>query len=96
MQRVSKKRRATLPARKLCLEAVRERSGGRCECKCSPDCTGRMDTGHEPLKRSRGGDPTDPAQVLAACDRCNFWIEENPTEATRLGLAISRYEGRRM
>jgi hypothetical protein len=55
-----------------------------------------MDTGHEPLKRSRGGDPTDPAQVLAACHACNDWIELFPDAATLLGLNVSRYEGRRM
>jgi hypothetical protein len=95
LRRQSAKARARAEARRECLRVVRERSGGRCECRCSPDCTGRMETGHEPLKRSRGGDCTDPAQVLAACLLCNGWIEDHDEEATRLGLSISRYPGRR-
>ena len=96
IRRQSKKAARRARERRKCLAVVRERSGGRCECRCSPNCTGRMDTGHEPQKRSRGGDPTDPNQVLAACNFCNFWIEENPAAATKLGLSVSGHPGRRV
>lgn len=40
---------------------------------------------HEPLLRSRGGDPLDPAQCVALCRPCHSWIHANPAEATAGG-----------
>lgn len=87
---MSDKFRAKLPARKTCLEAVRRRCGGKCEARVSPRCTGRFDHGHEPRKRARGADITDPAQVVAVCWLCDDWISHNEAEATRRGLLIPK------
>ncbi len=46
-------------------------------------------TVHEPLKRSRGGDPTDPNQGIGICAACHRFTEDFPAEATRLGLLVS-------
>lgn len=36
---------------------------------------------HEPLPRSRGGDPLDPAQCVLVCRRCHESIHQNPAHA---------------
>lgn len=87
---VSSKRARLNRERRKCLEVVRQRSGGLCECR-TPDCTVHMVTGHEPQKRSRGGDFSNPDEVLASCSACNFWIEDNDALATELGLSVSQF-----
>jgi hypothetical protein len=40
---------------------------------------------HEPLCRSRGGDPSDPAQCWPLCRQCHDEIHDHPEQATRDG-----------
>src|SRR5690348_13849871 len=40
------------------------------------------------LTRARGGDPTDPANVLLGCRACHRWAHENDEAATALGLLV--------
>lgn len=45
---------------------------------------------HEVLTRARGGDPTDPDNILCLCRRCHQWVTEHETDAKALGLVRSR------
>lgn len=60
-------------------------------------CHGPL-VGHEPLKRSAGGDACDPGEVMIVCWRLNEDIEIYPNLARQFGLSKSmgtRYaEGR--
>lgn len=51
-------------------------------------CYGHAEDGHEPLTRRRGGDPTDPAQVLPVSRACHDYIHDHPDVATAAGLLI--------
>lgn len=41
---------------------------------------------HEVLSRGRGGDPTDPENILCLCRPCHHWVTVNPADATEAGL----------
>jgi hypothetical protein len=45
---------------------------------------------HEVLSRGRGGDPTDPENILALCREHHHQITVNPEWAESLGLSRSR------
>lgn len=45
---------------------------------------------HEILTRGRGGDPTDPANILCLCAPCHRWVTTHETEARALGLVRGR------
>ncbi|ASR83968.1 HNH endonuclease [Arthrobacter phage Shrooms] len=45
---------------------------------------------HEVLSRGRGGDPTDPENILCLCRWCHHWVTVNPKAATELGLLRGR------
>ena len=87
---ISEKRRATLPARERCRQAVLERDGGRCRAKL-PGCWKFATEVHEPLPRGRGGDETDPAACIALCPACHRQIHDNPAWATANGWTVSGY-----
>ena len=60
-------------------------SGRRCElgpvlqaAGLDPGCVGRIGGFHERRKSSAGGSRSNPANLLAACNRCNGWIEDHP------------------
>lgn len=92
LKAMSAKRKASLSKRRRTVQEVIERDKF-CQARdLVPDvaCGGPL-TGHEPLFRSRGGDPTDPEQVIACCWIHNGWIADHPKEAEAVGLAISRY-----
>jgi hypothetical protein len=74
------------PERRTCLATVRSRCGGKCEARIHPACTNQMNHGHEVTPRGRGGDPTDPANVLGVCWICHDWITNHPTKAKEKGL----------
>lgn len=48
-------------------------------------CSGGVE-GHEPLRRSQGGDPFDPAQVVLLCAGHHRWVHDHPDMARRVGL----------
>lgn len=56
-----------------------------CQVRWDATCTGRMQTAHEPLMRSRGGDPSDREAMVPTCNRCHEQIHANPKEATERG-----------
>jgi hypothetical protein len=61
-------------------------------------CRGQL-VGHEPLKRSAGGDPCDPEQVMTICEQLNMDVENYPDLAKVFGLTISassKYENGRL
>ena len=45
---------------------------------------------HEVLTRGRGGDPTDPANILLVDRICHKFITEHETDARALGLVRAR------
>ena len=59
---------------------------GPCEARIEGVCTGRAETAHEPLLRSRGGDPADEAQMIGICHACHRYAHDHPAEATERGL----------
>jgi hypothetical protein len=94
---VSKKRRAENVERKALME---EKFGPRENWRCAfPQidngfglgCFGDVN-GHEVLKRSRGGSVTDMTIVVLACQYHNDWVEENPRQAHRMGLAAHAWD----
>ena len=68
--------------------------GPYCEgCPVTPvgDPEGRAWTDmHEVLTRARGGDPTDPGNILCLCRRCHEWVTTHETQARALGLVRGR------
>ena len=65
---------------------------GPCEARIEGICTGRAQTGHEPLLRSGGSDPSDEAQMLAVCNRCHEHIHQHPAESYASGLLKHRWD----
>lgn len=68
-----------------------EQRGPRCE---APGCDARWTDMHERLKRSRGGDPLDPANIVCLCRRCHEWTERHPAAATEAGLLTPSWQMR--
>lgn len=91
---VSKKRRATCARRHRVVQAVFERDGG-CVMRVggpkwtrdAPECRGWWD-GHEPLRRSQGGDPLDPDQVLTLCRAHHDYVHAHVAWAKSVGLLV--------
>lgn len=86
---MSNRRRREKKARRECVHAVKERSGGMCEARLLC-CCGRGDQAHEKLSRAQGGDPTDAANVLWLCWKCHARIHRFPMESAKRGLLLSR------
>ncbi len=77
---ISKKRARTLPKRR---EALEQRVEGQpCVGRAGSICEGAAVVGHEPLLRSRGGDPTDPKQIIPLCGACHEWVHNFPLLAS--------------
>ena len=100
MRRISNKRRRSLAARKRAVHDSLAAQGFKCwgvDHLYGHSCQGGY-VGHEPLLRSRGGDPTDAAQVVVICSGLHDEIHRNPEWAEEVGLMLSggvRYsEGR--
>jgi hypothetical protein len=67
-----------------------------------PDCEGwtrlpvcpinrhAADDGHEPVRRSQGADPADPAQVIPLCRAAHDWVHANPRKASERYTAAGR------
>lgn len=64
-------------------QAVRDRSGGRCEV-AGPVCTGSGEHFHHVLRRSQGGKHS-AANLLHACAADHRWIHEHPEDSYRMG-----------
>lgn len=76
-------------ARRRCMEIVvrRDRICRAAGIVRDIGCNGPLD-GHEPLPRSRGGDPTDPEQVILVCRQHHDWIHAHPEASYGYGLLI--------
>lgn len=68
---------------------VRERSGGLCEARVSPRCSGRGTHVHHRQLRSQGG-TNDVENLLDVCVSCHSFIHANPAKSYALGLLIRR------
>lgn len=91
---VSNARRAENKIRGAVLADVLMRDGYRCKVRdYLPDvfCLGRL-TGHELLSRGRGGSIINPANIVAACERHNGYLHDNPEKAHALGLLKHAWE----
>ena len=86
---VSKKRAAVNRERKKLLEKHKD---DPCVVVWDTGCTRRMQTLHEPLLRSRGGNPASEEGTIPVCGHCHRRIHDNPREATQRGWMGSRYE----
>lgn len=71
-------------------ERLRAERGDRCQAAVE-GCAGRWTDMHEVVRRSQGGDPTDPANILLVCRPCHVWITEHPEGAVACGLAAWRW-----
>lgn len=60
--------------------------GKPCVARWDDGCHGMAVTLHEPLLRSRGGDPASDADTIAVCSYCHDAIHRNVAEATERGL----------
>ena len=101
IKKISDKRLASLDARDECVKIVRERDRNLCRLDPRspfyepwwrafdlPGCGGPLDP-HEPLTRQRGGDATDPDQVILICRRHHDWAhDEDPETAETIGVLI--------
>jgi len=89
---MSRRRQREQRARRDLIRALIEARGDRCELQVEGTCTGRVEGGHEILKRSRLGSILDPENVLLSCNPCNGWVEDNPDDAHARGLARHSWE----
>ena len=92
LRKMSADRKARVPERRAVVQSVTESQNWVCGgIGVLEDhvCSGPL-VGHEPLKRSQGGDYCDPGDVLVVCQGLNGWVEDNPTRAMALGLSRSQ------
>jgi hypothetical protein len=90
---VSEKRLALLDDRRRCVDAVRRRSGGRCELRLPRICLVASCDVHEMVPRGRGGSPYDPSNCADACRPCHRFCHDFPAAARRLGFVLSGPSG---
>ena len=90
IRRVSLKRQRANRERRRLMEQHRN---DPCLIRWDQDCTGRMQTLHEPLLRSRGGDPTSEEGTVSTCHNCHSQVHANPKEATNRGWMVPSWEG---
>jgi hypothetical protein len=55
-----------------------------------PACRRPFTDLHEVLTRGRGGDPTDPENILLLCREHHKWVTEHEEEARAMGLVRAR------
>lgn len=85
---VGRKARREAPALREFRRVIRERSGGACEIRVSPYCSGRMDHAHHccPADRDRG--VHDPERGLGLCAACHAHVHAHPERSYRWGHLI--------
>lgn len=91
IRRVSKKRAKKLRDRQPLRDALQRRSGGRCEVRFSPYCTGVGQGPHHKKKESQGGSDT-LENCLWSCNIRNSAIEDEPLRARAEGLVVLSWE----
>ena len=96
MRTQSKKARETGETRRRLKWSIMAHRGNACEaCPYTPSDIGAnpprpFDDLHEVLTRGRGGDPTDPANILLVCRTCHDWITTHELAARAAGLVRAR------
>jgi hypothetical protein len=80
-------RRAYLNAHPRCVIGPILQTAGRPE---AANCRGWASELHERVKRSRGGSPLDPANLLPTCRPCHEVTEAEVKVSTELGLLAPR------
>jgi len=85
----STKRRNRSQERRDAVLTAMARDGYTCQALHVLDhpCTGEL-VGHEPHKRSQGGDPYEVDEILTVCQWVNDWVEREPAKARELGLSV--------
>lgn len=86
---VSKKRRPLVRKRS---ELLKARQGDPCEVRWDELCTFTGTTLHEPLLRSRGGNPGIEDGNVWLCFNCHFNIHAHPAEAHWRGWMLHAWE----
>lgn len=71
--------------------ALIERSGGYCEVRLSPHCTGVGTAGHHILKQSQTDDH-DIDLIAWSCWPCNDYVEVHADEAEAAGMLIKSWD----
>ncbi len=92
MRAISKKRAKVQRKRK---KLIAKRIGAPCEIRWEGYCMGTGVTLHEPLLRSRGGDPASEEGTVWTCSSCHMAVHQFPEEAARRGWMIHSWEGLR-
>lgn len=93
IRRVSRKRAATVSARREAVRSAMVRAGWRCEAPAygAPGvCWGPCDP-HEPLTRARGGSIVDPSNIVIVCRFHHSYLHDNPAWAVSVGLLRSSW-----
>ena len=65
-----------------------------CPVNWDNGCTRLADDLHEPLLRSRGGDPSSAEDTIPICRHCHDRVHQFPREATKRGWMIPSWEAR--
>lgn len=79
-----KARRDPIPAGTT--TAIKARSGGTCEARCSKDCVGTGQHRHHRQLRRFGNH--SPENLLCVCHVCHAVIHGNPERSYALGLLV--------
>jgi hypothetical protein len=81
------KARAIAAFRKELRFSLLAERGPYCQYPGCPEAWAEM---HEILTRGRGGDPTDPGNILCLCADHHRWVTTHETEARAMGLVRAR------
>ena len=87
----SSKRKQQQKKRRAVLQSLLRDRGEICEAETTV-CTVLPVDAHEVLRRSQGGDPTDPSNIILVCRECHEWIHSHPAKAYELGLLKRSWE----
>lgn len=91
----SAKRQAANVVRRELTRRKFEQSRGRCVLQVERVCAGRAHALHELKSRGRGGSIVEWDNTVPACNPCNGWVADNPTDARErkpLAFAFASYE----
>lgn len=90
-QRITPKQQASRDQLDALRPALAERSGGACEVRFSPDCTGQGIEPHHVVKQSHI-DEHRLDLILMSCRQCNDRVETHPAEARAAGVSLRSWE----
>ena len=92
MRRVSAKRARMMEVRaSVVLDLMLDR-GPDCEARVDGVCSDQATDAHELLRRSQGGSPIEPKNIILVCRSCHRWIHDHPAAAVKAGLLKRSWE----